>query len=185
MADEELTEAQTTEATGEDETPVPPERPLPEQELLAAVISDHSSATWEVASDEWVVNVGAAEYHSLVAAARDAGFEMFIDLCGVDYFRARPRYEVVLTLLNYDEPMRLRIRTGVDGDDPRLASVTDVFAGANFYERETYDLFGIDFVGHPDLTRILMPDDWEGFPLRKDYGVGSVPVQFKDAHKVQ
>jgi NADH-quinone oxidoreductase subunit C len=60
-----------------------------------------------------------------------------------------------------------------------------VWPGANFPEREVYDMFGIRFDGHPDLSRILMPDDWEGFPLRKDFGTGSVPVHFKDSHKVQ
>ncbi len=184
MADEELTEQTAEEAVAE-EASAAPERELPEQAVLAAIVEPHESATWQIADDEWVVMVSAGEYHSLAAAALVNGFATFIDLCGVDYFRARPRFEVVLTLLNYDDPMRLRVRVGVDGDEPVVPSVTDVYPGANFYERETYDLFGIDFSGHPDLTRILMPDDWEGYPLRKDYAVGSVPIQFKDAHKVQ
>jgi len=182
MADEEITEEATTEEVAE---PDAPERELPAQATLAAIVEAHESATWEIADDEWIVDVDAAEYHSLVQASHASGFTAFVDLCGVDYFRARPRYQVVLTLLNYAEPMRLRIRVGAERDGPTLPSVTDVYAGANFYEREAYDLFGIDFTGHPDLTRILMPDDWVGHPLRKDYAVGSVPVQFKDAPKAQ
>ncbi|NND03094.1 MAG: NADH-quinone oxidoreductase subunit C [Acidimicrobiia bacterium] len=183
MADEELVEEQTEQEPVAEEAE--PERLLPEQPLLAAIVEPHESATWVAADDEWVVIVSADEYHSLAQAAKNNGFDTFIDLCGVDYYRARPRFEVVLTVLNYSEPMRLRIRSGAIGDEPKLDSVTDVYTGANFYEREAYDMFGIEFVGHPDLTRILMPDDWEGYPLRKDYAVGSVPIQFKDAPKVQ
>ncbi len=82
-----------------------------------------------------------------------------------------------------DPAERLRVAVPVGGAQPEVPSISSVFPGANFYERETFDLFGIEFVGHPDLTRILLPDDWEGHPLRKDYGVGSVPVQFKDSHQ--
>ncbi len=130
-----------------------------------------------------VIEISADEYLDVVARARAAGFESFVDLCGVDYLRRRPRYEVVVNLLSYESKQRIRIRVGVEGGDPRLASITSIFPGANFYERETYDLFGIVFEGHPDLTRILLPDDWDGHPLRKDYAVGSVPVQFKGAHQ--
>jgi NADH-quinone oxidoreductase subunit C len=80
-------------------------------------------------------------------------------------------------------PHLLRVRVGVAHDDPVVPSISGIYPGANFYEREAYDLFGIEFAGHPDLARILLPDDWEGHPLRKDYAVGSVPVQFKGAHK--
>jgi len=74
--------------------------------------------------------------------------------------------------------------TTLGRENPTVESLTPLWPGAGFAEREVYDMFGIVFAGHPDLTRILMPDDWEGHPLRKDFGVGSVPVQFKESHKV-
>jgi NADH-quinone oxidoreductase subunit C len=117
------------------------------------------------------------------AAARDAGFTLFADLCAVDYLHRDPRFEVVVTVVSMDPPARLRISAGVTGDDPVAPSITGVYPGANFYEREAYDLFGIAFEGHPDLTRILLPDDWVGHPLRKDVPVGAVPVQFKEANQ--
>ena len=162
-----------------------PQRDLPAEPALAAIVEPYLSTSWVVADDEWVVSVDATDYRGLVAAAKDGGFSMFIDLCGVDYFRRDPRFEVMLTLLDTATPKRLRVRAGVAGDEPEIATVSDLFPGANFYEREAYDLLGIDFVGHPDLTRILLPDEWEGHPLRKDYDVGSVPIQFKESHKVQ
>jgi len=90
---------------------------------------------------------------------------------------------VVVTLLAMDLVRRLRIRVPVPGTDPRVPTLTGVFPGANFHERETWDLFGIVFDGHTDLTRLLLPDEWEGHPLRKDEGVGSVPIQFKGARR--
>jgi NADH-quinone oxidoreductase subunit C len=130
-------------------------------------------------------------YHRMVTAFRDAGFEMCADLCAVDYLvhpgRTLPegvtaeRFEVVVNLLSLSMRQRVRIRVQVPESDPSLDSVTDVYPGADAMEREAYDMMGIEFVGHPDMTRILMPEDWEGHPLRKDYGVGRVPVQFKEA----
>lgn len=131
-----------------------------------------------------VVRVPREDLVGFVSAVKDAGFRMFIDLCGVDYLYRDPRFEVVVNLLSLDPPRRIRILVGVPGDDPTAPSITGVFPGADFYERETFDLFGIEFEGHPDLTRILLPDDWVGFPLRKDAPVGSVPVQFKGSNKV-
>ena len=155
------------------------------REALAAAAP---GATFEIVesasgSAQEVAHVPRDEYRALVAAARDEGFTFFADLCGVDYLRRDPRFEVVVILLSHAMERRLLIRVGVPAAEPVVDSISDLFAGANFYERETYDLFGISFDGHPDLTRLLLPDDWEGHPLRKDYAVGSVPVQFKEAHK--
>jgi NADH-quinone oxidoreductase subunit C len=132
-----------------------------------------------------VAHVPPQWYRDFVAAAKAAGFDTFTDLCAVDYLRRRPRFEVVLNLLSHEHVRRLRIRVGVAGPDPTLPSITALFPGANFYEREAYDLFGVIFDGHPDLTRIVLPDDWEGHPLRKDYSVGSVPIRFKESPKAR
>ena len=130
-----------------------------------------------------VAHVPADVYPDFVAAAKTAGFDVFVDLCAVDYLRRQPRFDVVVNLLSHEPPARLRIRVGVAASDPSLATISRIFPGANFYEREAFDLFGIVFAGHPDLTRVLLPDDWEGHPLRKDYSVGSVPVRFKGSPK--
>jgi len=132
-----------------------------------------------------------AQYVPLVKSFKEDGFELCADLCGVDYLahpgRALPesvvatRFEVVVNLLSLSKRQRVRIRVQAGDDEPRLDSLFDLYPGSEAMEREAFDLFGILFDGHPDLTRILMPEDWEGHPLRKDYSVGRVPVQFKEA----
>ena len=130
-------------------------------------------------------------YHDVIAAHRDAGFEMLSDLTAVDYLGhpGRPlpvgvspeRFELVIVLLCLGRRARVRIRVQVPEDDPVVPTVWDLYRGAEALEREVFDMYGIRFEGHPDLTRILMPEEWEGHPLRKDFGVGRVPVQFKEA----
>ncbi len=106
-------------------------------------------------------------------------FEMLIDLTAWDRLPAEPRFEVVYHLLSLERGERLRVKTRVPGTDPVLPSAVAVFAGANWFEREVWDLFGIRFEGHPNLVRILMPDDWEGHPLRRDYPLTEEPVEFR------
>ena len=96
----------------------------------------------------------------------------------VDRLPEEPRFEVVYLLTSYDPPARLRVKTRLPAEDPVVASATALWPAADWLEREVYDLFGIRFGGHPDLTRILMPDDWEGHPLRKDYPLVEEPVEF-------
>ncbi len=134
---------------------------------------------------------GRETYVRMVEAFRNSGFEMCVDLCAVDYLthpgRTLPegvkpeRFEVVVNLLSLSMRQRVRVRVQVPESDPTLSSLVDVYPGVDAMEREAFDMMGILFEGHPDLTRILMPEDWEGHPLRKDYGVGRVPVQFKEA----
>lgn len=130
------------------------------------------------------------EYVECVERLRSEGYWLCVDLCGVDYLtygapRNLPvgivgeRFEVVVGLVDPTERCRLRLRVQVPEQDASIASLVAVHPGVDVYERETWDLFGITFEGHPGLTRILMPDDWEGHPLRKDSSAGDIPVQFK------
>jgi NADH-quinone oxidoreductase subunit C len=89
------------------------------------------------------------------------------------------RFEIVVNLLSLTDRLRLRLRVQVPESDPSLPTLFDMYPGTEAMEREVYDMFGITFTDHPDLSRILMPEDWEGHPLRKDYEVGRIPVQFK------
>lgn len=131
------------------------------------------------------------ELVDLVRTLRDdEGFRVCVDVTAVDYIaydahRDLPagmtgeRFEVVVGLLSHTARERLRLRVQVPADDPTCPSLFDVHPGTEALEREVFDMFGIAFEGHPDLTRILMPEDWEGYPLRKDNPVGAIPVQFK------
>jgi NADH-quinone oxidoreductase subunit C len=102
----------------------------------------------------------------------DLGFDLLRDLCGVDYLNKRtPRFEVVYQMYSIKNKHCIRLNVQVSQKDAHVNSVTSIWTGANWHERECFDLFGIVFDGHPDLRRILMPEDWEGYPLRKDYPV--------------
>ena len=96
-------------------------------------------------------------------------FTFLEDITAVDRCPLEPRFELNYQLLSIERKERIRLRVKLSGQDPVIASVTPLRATANWHEREIFDLFGIRFEGHPDLKRIVMPDDWEGFPLRKDY----------------
>ena len=133
------------------------------------------------------------QYLQLMKDLVDDGFEVCTDLCGVDYLThpgrrlpdgvAPERFEVVVNLIDLRQARRLRVRVQVPGDDPVAPSLFDLWPGSEAMEREAFDMFGIRFDGHPDLTRILMPEDWIGHPLRKDYAEGRIPVQFKGADR--
>lgn len=158
---------------------------LPENEVLSGLIGRFDDVTWGLSLGQDVVRVPNARWSDFASAAKGSGFEVCVDVTAVDWLRQRPeRFEVVANLLSMQHRLRLRMITTAPRDDPTVASLVPIWPGVNFAEREAYDMFGIIFEGHPDLTRILMPDEWEGHPLRKDFGVGSVPVQFKENHQV-
>jgi NADH-quinone oxidoreductase subunit C len=106
------------------------------------------------------------------------GFSFLASLHGVDYYPEEPRLGVIYELLDMAEVDRLSIKARVSVDDPRISSVVGMYPGADFPERECFDMFGVVFEGHPDLRRILMPEDYEGFPQRRDFPVGGEPVLF-------
>ena len=131
------------------------------------------------------INVAVDQYFKTVEDYNKDGYEMMIDLTAVDWYRKKePRFEVIVNLLSVSKNSRLIMNVPVPDEDLTIPSICEIYPGANFYEREVFDMFGIKFENHPELTRILMPDDWTGNPLRKDYGSGRIPVQFKNAPKV-
>ncbi len=123
--------------------------------------------------DNFRIHVEAARVHDVLAYLKhDHGFDMLVELCAADYLRypnATDRYGVWYCLLNVSTGRRLIVKTFVNDPSPRLPSVFDLWKGADWMEREVYDMYGIEFDGHPDLRRILLPDEFTSFPLRKDY----------------
>jgi NADH-quinone oxidoreductase subunit C len=108
---------------------------------------------------------------ALLQSDQGTRFNFLSDITCVDLYPSEPRFEVCYHLLSHSRKERVRLKVKLAGDDPSVESITPLWPGANFFEREIFDLFGIRFNGHPSLRRILMPDDWEGHPLRKDYPV--------------
>lgn len=138
-----------------------------------------------------IVHPSNDTYVALVKDLKTDGFLQCVDLCAADYLGAvalrqlpigiaAERYEVVVNLLSHAARERIRVRVQVPEGSATIASLYDLHPGTEAMEREAYDLFGIWFEGHPDMSRILLPDEWEGHPLRKDYAVGRIPVQFKE-----
>jgi NADH-quinone oxidoreductase subunit C len=139
----------------------------------AAAIEDRNSA-WiiggTVHSGQLTLYIEPAAILEVCRFAREQGFRLS-GITAVDWYPLEPRFEVVYLLHSIEAKKRVRLKCKLPGDEPALESVTPVWEGANWYERETWDLFGIRFLNHPNLTRIMMPDEWEGHPLRKDFPV--------------
>jgi NADH-quinone oxidoreductase subunit C len=129
--------------------------------------------------DQPVILVGVESLKAVCMALRDApalGFTALIDIVGVDLMPRTPRFEVNYCLVATSVPARLRVKVQLDGETPQLPSVVGIWPSAGFLEREVWDLLGVSFDGHPDLRRLMTPEDWTGHPLRKDY-----PVQIDQA----
>lgn len=139
-----------------------------------------------------VLHVERSNYLATATDLKTQDYEMCVDVTGVDYLThsgrnlsegvAPERFELVVNLLSLSKRSRVRIRVQIPQEDPTIETLFFLYPGTEAMEREVYDLYGITFLNHPDLTRILMPEDWEGHPLRKDYEVGAVPVQFKSVN---
>jgi NADH-quinone oxidoreductase subunit C len=156
---------------------------LPDKAAVVAALPEHPGvkallawsaeglldARWD--RGELTLTVAPESIVPALTALKAAGYNAFEDMTAVDWFPSEPRFQLSYHILSHAYKERVRLRTMVSGDDPAVDSATSVWPGANYYEREVFDLFGVRFEGHPNLRRILMPDDWEGHPLRKDYPV--------------
>jgi NADH-quinone oxidoreductase subunit C len=135
-----------------------------------------------IARDEVTVVVGRSELlGALGALGQELGLDSLASVTATDWPGRDPRFWVAYELYSYEHRHRLRVKVGLSEDDARIPSVTDAFPTADWHERETYDFYGIVFDGHPDLRRILLPDDWEGWPLRKTEELGGVNTRFHGA----
>jgi NADH/F420H2 dehydrogenase subunit C len=159
-------------------------------EVASAVVERFPGSVAVDSHGQSVVYVDRAALADVARFLRDEEqFSMMVDITAVDHLLdgsrvsidgvAAERFEVVANFLSHVRNARIRIICEVPAHEPSVPSLTGVYLGANFPEREAYDMFGIHFEGHPDLARILMPDDWKGYPLRKDDAAARVPVTFK------
>jgi NADH-quinone oxidoreductase subunit C len=120
---------------------------------------------------EMTLTVNSEDVVAACESLKAAGYNFFEDATGVDWYPSEPRFQITYHLLSHGLKQRIRLVARLNGDSPAINSITSVWPSANFYEREIFDLFGVHFGGHPNLKRIMMPEDWQGHPLRKDYPV--------------
>jgi NADH-quinone oxidoreductase subunit C len=155
--------------------------------LIAAELGDRLRSRYPdviVVRSEATVLVAREELLDLVAELgedEDLSFDLLVSVTATDFPGRRPRFWVSYELYSTTHRHRLRVKVGLDEDDARVPSVVGLYPTADWHERETYDLFGIDFEGHPDLRRILLPEGWEGWPLRKDEELGGVDTRYRGA----
>jgi NADH-quinone oxidoreductase subunit C len=146
---------------------------LPDHPAIKALLAFNPEALNDARFDFGELTLTIATEHILGAAlaVKAAGYNAFEDVTAVDWFPSSPRFQVSYHILSHAHKERIRLRAMLPAEDPAVETVTSVWPGANYYEREVFDLFGIRFEGHPNLRRIMMPEDWNGHPLRKDYPV--------------
>jgi NADH-quinone oxidoreductase subunit C len=137
--------------------------------LLAWKREAVADALWD--RDELTLTIVSADIRQAAKIVQTAGFNFLEDVTAVDWYPVEPRFQISYHILSHGMKQRVRLRAFLPGEDPVIDSITPVWPSANFYEREVFDLFGVRFAGHPNLRRIMMPEEWEGHPLRKDYPV--------------
>jgi NADH-quinone oxidoreductase subunit C len=146
---------------------------LPEHPALKAVLAWNPQALIDAKFDreELTLTIAPEEIRAAAATMEAAGYNFFEDMTAVDWFPSAPRFQLSYHILSHSYKERIRLRVMLEETNPSVASIVPVWPAANFYEREVFDLFGITFDEHPNLRRIMMPDEWKGHPLRKDYPV--------------
>jgi NADH-quinone oxidoreductase subunit C len=146
---------------------------LPEHPALKALLAWNPAALTD-AKFEWnelTLTIAANEIRAAAATVKAAGYNFFDDMTAVDWFPSSPRFQLSYHILSHAFKEHIRLRVLIENANQSVESITPVWPAANYYEREVFDLFGLSFEGHPNLRRIMMPDDWVGHPLRKDYPV--------------
>jgi NADH-quinone oxidoreductase subunit C len=142
---------------------------MAENSAVKALADLATDAKWD--RNELTITVAGESIVAAAQAVQAAGYNFFEDLTAVDWYPQEPRFQLSYHIVSHRLKQRVRLAVRLGGNEPTISSITSVWPSANFYEREVFDLFGINFPGHPRLTRIMMPDNWEGHPLRKDYPV--------------
>jgi len=181
----EITDAENEQVLSEQTSTVPSSRLTPSR-LVTALQHEHPEWIAEIVEAHGEVTATVPREHleavcSHLKVAQDARFDFLADLCGVDRgVEEEPRFEVNYHLFSTTLHHRLRLKVLLNEDDTHVPTVTGIWRTANWHERETFDLFGVIFDGHPDLRRILLPDDWQGYALRKDFPLrGYEPYSLK------
>ena len=178
------------DAREEEHKPAAPEKSVPSDEVAAALCARFDGAVFHDSHGQAVVYLDRAHWADAATFLRaDEAFTSCMDITAVDHLGdadrisvdgvAPQRYEIVASFLSHTRNRRIRLIAEIPASDPTIVSITPIYPGMNFGEREVFDLYGITFEGHPELTRILMPDEWVGHPLRKDDAPARVPVTFK------
>jgi len=146
---------------------------LPGHPAVNAILAWNEQALRDAKFDrnELTLTIVPEEIRAACTTIQAAGYNFFEDMTAVDWFPASPRFQLSYHILSHSFKERIRLRVMLEDPDSSVDSIVPVWPGANFFEREVFDLFGIKFADHPDLRRIMMPDDWKGHPLRKDYPV--------------